>query len=118
MNEEPTLFRSEPMVLTQVLETNKLYIPLEIAPQTVAELGELGQLEINDLNPNVNAFQRTFVNEIKRLNDLERKLRFLTAQAEKAQVTVRASDPLAAYASNRSQAVMDQLGFLLKIMLI
>ena len=69
--EEESLFRSEKMILTQ------LCIPLEIAPQTIAELGEVGMLEINDLNPTVNAFQRTFVNEIRRLNDLERKQRKL-----------------------------------------
>ena len=71
----------------------QLYIPLEISQQTVAELGELGQLQFldvslfehlgvsvltpiaNQLNPAVNAFQRTFVNEIRRLDEMERKIR-------------------------------------------
>jgi V-type H+-transporting ATPase subunit a len=34
---------------------------------------------------------------------------FLTAQAEKAGITIRTSDPLAPYANNRSQATVDQL---------
>jgi V-type H+-transporting ATPase subunit a len=34
---------------------------------------------------------------------------FLTAQAEKAGVVVRSSDPLTQYAANRSQAAIDQL---------
>ncbi|KAJ3322915.1 H(+)-transporting V0 sector ATPase subunit a [Boothiomyces sp. JEL0866] len=104
MSEEKTsLFRSEPMALTQ------LYIPLEIAPQTIAELGELGLMQFNDLNPKVNEFQRSFVNEIKRLNDLERKLRFLIAQADKAAVTLQPVDPLTPYARTRSQLEIDQL---------
>jgi V-type H+-transporting ATPase subunit a len=91
------------MILTQ------LYIPLEIAPQTIAELGEVGMLEINDLNPTVNAFQRTFVNEIRRLNDLERKQQFVLSQAEKCEIRIRPGDPLAPYARTRSQPEIDQL---------
>ncbi|XJO75166.1 hypothetical protein BDV3_005885 [Batrachochytrium dendrobatidis] len=101
--EESSLFRSEKMSLTQ------LYIPLEIAPQTVAELGEVGQLQFNDLNSKVNAFQRTFVNEIKRFNEMERKTRFLFAQAEKSEIVVTPSDPLAPYAHSRSQVEIDHL---------
>ena len=37
------LFRSEEMSLIQ------LYIPLEIAPQTTAELGELGLIQFQDV---------------------------------------------------------------------
>ncbi|KAH6577637.1 hypothetical protein BASA62_000837 [Batrachochytrium salamandrivorans] len=101
--EESSLFRSEKMSLTQ------LYIPLEIAPQTVAELGEVGQLQFNDLNSNLNAFQRTFVYEIKRFNEMERKIRFLLSQSAKSDITVTPSDPLAAYAHSRSQVEIDQL---------
>lgn len=101
--EEESLFRSEIMTLTQ------LYIPLEISPQTVAELGEVGMLEFNDLNPKVNEFQRTFVAEIKRLNELERKQRFAMAQAEKAGIYIRRHDPLEPYARTRSQVELDQL---------
>ncbi|KAI8927172.1 V-type ATPase, V0 complex, 116kDa subunit family [Entophlyctis helioformis] len=103
MAEESSLFRSEHMTLTQ------LYIPLEIAPQTVAELGECGQIQFNDLNGKVNAFQRTFVNEIKRLNEMERKIRFIFAQAEKLDIKVPSCDPLAPYARTRSQVEIDQL---------
>ncbi|RKP36577.1 hypothetical protein BJ085DRAFT_41280 [Dimargaris cristalligena] len=64
-----SLFRSEEMTLIQ------LYIPAEIAKPTVSELGELGAVEFRDLNPGTAAFQRTFVNEIKRLDEMERRLR-------------------------------------------
>lgn len=64
-----SLFRSEDMSLVQ------LYIPSEIAQATVAELGEIGSLEFLDLNYEVNAFQRAFVNEIRRLEEMDRKIR-------------------------------------------
>ena len=68
------------------------------------------------MNASTNAFQRTFVNEVKRINDLERKLSkfrfkigFAIAQAEKVKIQVKPSDPLAPYAASRSQAAVDQL---------
>ena len=64
-----SLFRSEQMSLIQ------LYIPSEMARDTISELGELGAIQFRDLNASANAFQRTFVNEIRRLDEMERKLR-------------------------------------------
>lgn len=95
------------MVLTQ------LYIPLEIAPQTIAEIGELGLLQINDLNSTINSFQRTFVTEIKKLNEIERKLRFLLNQAEKSNIILKPGDTTLSYSLNRNQHEIDQLDFTL-----
>ncbi|RKP15458.1 V-type ATPase, V0 complex, 116kDa subunit family [Piptocephalis cylindrospora] len=67
----------------------QLYIPMEVAQPTVTRLGEQGQLQFRDLNPKVNAFQRAFVGEVRRLDEMERKLRFLAAQTEKAEIPVR-----------------------------
>jgi V-type H+-transporting ATPase subunit a len=81
-----SLFRSEEMSFI------KLYIPLEIAQQTVWELGENGNVEFRDLNPDVNPFQRVFVNEIKRLDDMERICRFLKNEASKTRVSIKNLD--------------------------
>ncbi|KAL1921796.1 uncharacterized protein VTP21DRAFT_10438 [Calcarisporiella thermophila] len=78
-----TLFRSEEMSLIQ------LYIPTEVAHATVAELGELGLVQFRDLNPDVNAFQRAFVSEIRRFDELERKCRFFSSQLEKVDIPIR-----------------------------
>ncbi|BFZ17701.1 hypothetical protein BsWGS_20740 [Bradybaena similaris] len=65
-----SLFRSEEMRLCQV------FLQTEAAYACVSELGELGQVQFKDLNENVNAFQRTFVAEIRRCEEMERKLRY------------------------------------------
>lgn len=102
-----SLFRSEEMSFIQ------LYIPLEIAQQTVWELGENGNVEFRDLNPNVNPFQRTFVNEIKRLDDMERVCRFLKIEAEKSKVVVKTLDkafPIPAKSFQELSEIEAQLG--------
>uniref|UniRef100_A0A8C1WY39 V-type proton ATPase subunit a n=1 Tax=Cyprinus carpio TaxID=7962 RepID=A0A8C1WY39_CYPCA len=66
-----SLFRSEEVCLVQIfLQTGSAY-------NCVSELGELGIVEFRDLNPNVNAFQRKFVNEVRRCEELEKTFVFL-----------------------------------------
>jgi len=72
-----SLFRSEEMVLCQ------LFLQSEAAYACVSELGELGLVQFRDLNPDVNAFQRKFVNEVRRCDEMERKLRFLEKEIRK-----------------------------------
>ncbi|CAF1489668.1 unnamed protein product [Didymodactylos carnosus] len=72
-----TVFRSEEMTLCQ------LFLQPEAAYSCISELGELGIVQFRDLNPNVNAFQRKFVNEVRRCEEMERKLRFLETEIKK-----------------------------------
>ncbi|KAL4243901.1 V-type proton ATPase subunit a [Abortiporus biennis] len=76
-DEYPTLFRSEEMSLVQLI------VPTEVAHDTIAELGELGNVQFKDLNPDVNPFQRSFVGEIRRIDEMARRVRFFTGQIEK-----------------------------------
>lgn len=62
----------------------QLYIQIEAAHDTVDELGQLGLVQFRDLNPHINAFQRNFVNEVKRADEMERKLRFFETQINQA----------------------------------
>uniref|UniRef100_A0A2K5D4N6 V-type proton ATPase subunit a n=1 Tax=Aotus nancymaae TaxID=37293 RepID=A0A2K5D4N6_AOTNA len=71
------LFRSEEMTLAQ------LFLQSEAAYCCVSELGELGKVQFRDLNPDVNVFQRKFVNEVRRCEEMDRKLlhhQFLSAE--------------------------------------
>ncbi|KAG0300065.1 H(+)-transporting V0 sector ATPase subunit a [Linnemannia gamsii] len=100
---ESTFFRSEEMSLIQ------LYIPAEVAQPTVSELGELGLVQFRDLNPDVNAFQRAFVGEIRRFDEMERQLRFFTSQIEKAEIPVRTTLTNAYSSRARSRQELDDL---------
>ncbi|XP_064636326.1 V-type proton ATPase 116 kDa subunit a1-like [Lineus longissimus] len=75
-----SLFRSEEMTLCQ------LYLQSEAAYTCVSELGELGLVQFRDLNKDVNAFQRKFVNEVRRCDEMERKLRFIEKEVIKLNI--------------------------------
>ncbi|KHJ98086.1 V-type ATPase subunit family protein [Oesophagostomum dentatum] len=66
--DQPGIYRSEQMTLAQ------LFLQSEAAYQCVAELGELGLVQFRDLNPDTSAFQRKYVNEVRRCDEMERKL--------------------------------------------
>nr|CDJ92938.1 ATPase domain containing protein [Haemonchus contortus] len=69
-----SLYRSEPMKLCEMI------LVRDATYDCVAELGKYGIVQFNDLNANKNIFQRTFVREVRRCEELERKLRFLERQ--------------------------------------
>ncbi|CAM9633545.1 unnamed protein product [Lampetra planeri] len=77
-----SLFRSEEMCLAQ------LFLQSEAAYSCVSELGELGLVQFRDLNPGVNTFQRRFVNDVRRCDEMERKLRFLEKEMKQAEIQV------------------------------
>lgn len=76
-------YRSVPMALIQ------LYIPTESVFTVTAELGEVGLIQFCDLNSSVSPLERLFTMEIRKLDELERKLLFLMDQAVKEDVEIR-----------------------------
>jgi len=100
-----SLWRSQPMQLIQ------LFVQIEAAHDTVDELGQLGLVEFRDLNPEVNAFQRNFVNEVKRCDEMERKLRFFEEQVrkEKGLTTILRGISVEGAASSSSGISIDEL---------
>lgn len=88
------MFRSEEMTLCQ------LFLQSEAAYAVVSELGELGMVQFRDLNPHVNAFQRKFVNEVRRCEEMQRKMRYIEKEMhteglkpDKSDFTPRAPPP-------------------------
>eukprot|EP00009_Paramoeba_aestuarina_P017369 CAMPEP_0201524224 /NCGR_PEP_ID=MMETSP0161_2-20130828/21185_1 /ASSEMBLY_ACC=CAM_ASM_000251 /TAXON_ID=180227 /ORGANISM="Neoparamoeba aestuarina, Strain SoJaBio B1-5/56/2" /LENGTH=819 /DNA_ID=CAMNT_0047923521 /DNA_START=82 /DNA_END=2541 /DNA_ORIENTATION=- len=71
------LFRSQAMTLIQ------LVIPFDVAHETVDELGKIGEVQFKDMNPGMTAPQRAFVNDVKRIDEMERKLRYFHGQVVK-----------------------------------
>ncbi|KAJ7344130.1 hypothetical protein JRQ81_000080 [Phrynocephalus forsythii] len=73
-----SMFRSEEVCLAQ------LFLQSASAYACVSELGERGLVEFRDLNPHVSAFQRRFVGEVRRCEDMEKTFTFLVQEVRKA----------------------------------
>lgn len=78
------MFRSEEMCLVQ------LFFQTESAHTCIHQLGLLGLAQFRDLNPGTAAFQRKFVKEVKRCEEMERILRFLEAEMTRCGIPVTA----------------------------
>jgi V-type H+-transporting ATPase subunit a len=61
----------------------QLILQSEAAYQCVAKLGEIEAVQFLDSNPEMSAFQRKYVAEIKRCDELERILRYIKREAIK-----------------------------------
>eukprot|EP00698_Gefionella_okellyi_P006161 TRINITY_DN15599_c0_g1_i1.p1 TRINITY_DN15599_c0_g1~~TRINITY_DN15599_c0_g1_i1.p1 ORF type:complete len:847 (-),score=193.78 TRINITY_DN15599_c0_g1_i1:23-2563(-) len=75
-------WRSEPMTKVH------LFIQSDAAKDTCDELARDGVIEFIDLNADKSAFQRRFVNEVKRCDEMERKIRFFADQIRKLEIHV------------------------------
>jgi len=71
------LFRSEEIQLIQ------LFIQFDAAHDTVEELGHLGKVQFRDLNPEDTAFQRNFVNDVKRCDEMENRISTIMDELER-----------------------------------
>uniref|UniRef100_A0A8C3W4W8 V-type proton ATPase subunit a n=1 Tax=Catagonus wagneri TaxID=51154 RepID=A0A8C3W4W8_9CETA len=69
-----SMFRSEEVVLVQ------LFLPTAAAYTCVSQLGELGLVEFRDLNASVSAFQRRFVVDVRRCEEVEKTFTFLQGE--------------------------------------
>ncbi|KAL3975822.1 cytochrome b5 [Sarotherodon galilaeus] len=81
-----SLLRGEEMCLAQ------LFLQSGSAYDCISELGELGLVEFRDLNPTVNTFQRKYVNEIKKCEEMERILGYLLREIKKADISLPETD--------------------------
>ncbi|XP_063394016.1 V-type proton ATPase 116 kDa subunit a 1-like [Cydia fagiglandana] len=66
------MLRSDPMTQCD------MFLPPDVAFLVLSNLGEMECVQFTDLNSQLNAFQRTYVLEICRIADIERKLRYIS----------------------------------------
>lgn len=76
------------LVRSQKVSYGQLIVPLNVAEETVQAIGELGCVQFVDLNAGELTFNRRYANELKRCDELERKLRYfnemITREEERA----------------------------------
>ncbi|EGT44927.1 hypothetical protein CAEBREN_32785 [Caenorhabditis brenneri] len=77
-----SIYRSEHMKLCQI------FFQSESAYQCIAELGELGMAQFIDLNEEQNSYQRKFVNEVRRCEEMDRKITFVETEITNDQVPI------------------------------
>ena len=66
----------------------QFHMQREAAHDSVLKLGQLGMVQFQDLNKSTSAFQRDFAAEVRRCDDMERKLRFMQDEITKSGVHV------------------------------
>lgn len=76
-------FRSEEM------EYISLIVNEDAAHDCVQKLGALGVMEFSDLNPELTPFQRRYVSNVKRCDEMERKLRYFEAELAKFSIQTK-----------------------------
>ncbi|XP_034284587.1 V-type proton ATPase 116 kDa subunit a 2 [Pantherophis guttatus] len=75
-----SLFRSEAMCLAQ------LFLQAGSAYECLSALGERGLAHFRDLNSNTSLFQRKYVGEVKKCEEMERILGYLVQEIKKADI--------------------------------
>ncbi len=71
------------------MEYISLVIQEHCAHRVACELGRLGTMQFTDLNPSLTPFQRRYVKEIQRCDDMERKLRYIEDMLDKFSIKAR-----------------------------
>ncbi|XP_030370826.1 V-type proton ATPase 116 kDa subunit a [Scaptodrosophila lebanonensis] len=61
----------------------QMFLQQEAAYETIAQLGEVGCVQFRDMNEEVNAQQRSFINEVRRCDEMERIIRYVTTELVK-----------------------------------
>jgi V-type H+-transporting ATPase subunit a len=79
--------QEDPFLRPARMTAIQLYVPTDIARDSVMALGELGLVQFRDLNDDSSAFLRPYTTDIRRLDDVERQLRFFAEQMNKAHIS-------------------------------
>lgn len=67
----------------------QLYVPTEVSRAIVYEVGKLNLIQFRDLNYKVNEFQRSFVKELRRLDEIERQYNFFKKELDQRNIPVK-----------------------------
>lgn len=65
----------------------QLYVPTEVARDVIHKIGSLDLVQFRDLNKGVNEFQRSFVQELRKLDNIERQYTYFKSELDKREIT-------------------------------
>ncbi|XP_066465969.1 V-type proton ATPase 116 kDa subunit a 2 [Tiliqua scincoides] len=85
-----SLFRGEAVCLAQ------LFLQAGSAYECLSALGERGLAQFRDLNPNTSVFQRKYVGEVKKCEEMERILGYLVQEIKRADIPLPEGDTMPA----------------------
>lgn len=94
------MFRSEEMTLVQLIDAN------DAARPVVTELGEEAILHFKDLNSELPMHKRTFSPEVKKADEMTRRLNFLVGQVQGAGLSIDPAPDMSSASSSSSSRPM------------
>ena len=97
LSDNPTLrnmLRSEEMTLVQLIDAN------DAARAVITELGEASVLHFKDLNEELPRHKRAFSSEMKRADEMTRRINFLLAQVQAAGLAIDPAPDMSAGSSS------------------
>ena len=80
---EEAVFRSADMSLVQ------LYVPTEVARDIIYKVGQLDIIQFRDLNSKINEFQRSFVKELRKLDNVERQFNLFKRELDVRDIPIK-----------------------------
>lgn len=86
----------------------QLYVPTEVSRDIIYELGQLNLIQFRDLNSKVSEFQRSFVLELRKLDNIERQFTFFKNELDKREIPVKVYPYLGELASIVPQSEIEE----------
>ena len=66
-----------------------MYVPTEVARDIIYKIGQLDLMQFRDLNSKVNEFQRAFVKELRRLDNIERQYNYFKKKLDQRDIPIK-----------------------------
>ena len=96
-------WRSEDMTYISMV------VPEEVAAPVIKELGTLGCIQFTDLSPHLTPFQRRYVAYVKRCDEMERKIRYISTECNSLDVHVEYGPTVEEFLKKPSEVSFDTI---------